>query len=66
MLMCGATGLSQRRACMQAYRFIAVDDLPLAVHIHRWITKLQLNLQRAGETRNMKKNQPTLLTEGCI
>lgn len=29
-------------------------------------SKRQLNLQRAGETGNMKKNQPTLLTEGCI
>ena len=27
---------------------------------------LVMNLQRAGETGNMKKNQPTLLTEGCI
>jgi len=25
-----------------------------------------LNSQRTGETGNMKKNQPTLLTEGCI
>jgi len=25
-----------------------------------------LNLQHAGETENMKKNQPTLLTDGCI
>ncbi|WP_457182244.1 hypothetical protein, partial [Pantoea sp. PA1] len=25
-----------------------------------------VNLQHAGETGNMKKNQPALLTEGCI
>ena len=37
-----------------------------AVHIHRWITRLQLNFQQAGETGNMKKNQPTLLIEGYI
>lgn len=37
-----------------------------AVHIHHWITRLQLHLQRTGETENMKKNQPTLLTEGCV
>jgi hypothetical protein len=36
------------------------------VHIHRGSTRLRLNLQRAGETGNMKKNQPTLQTEGCI
>ncbi|WP_227545697.1 hypothetical protein, partial [Klebsiella pneumoniae] len=30
------------------------------------ITRHQLNSQRTGETGNMKKNQPTLLTEGCI
>ncbi len=37
-----------------------------AVPIHRWITRHQLNSQRTGETGNMKKNQPTLLTDGCI
>ena len=37
-----------------------------AVPIHRWITRHQLNSQRTGETGNMKKNQPTLLTERCI
>lgn len=37
-----------------------------AVSIHRWITRRQLNLQRTGETGNMKKNQPTLLIEGYI
>ncbi|WP_237717584.1 hypothetical protein, partial [Enterobacter sp. Ag1] len=31
-----------------------------------WITRHQLNSQRTGETGNMKKNQPTLLTEGFI
>ncbi|BBW88651.1 hypothetical protein THOKLE017_45120 [Klebsiella pneumoniae] len=37
-----------------------------AVPILRWITRHQLDSQRTGETGNMKKNQPTLLTEGCI
>ena len=36
------------------------------VLIHRWITRHQLNSHRTGETGSMKKNQPTLLTEGCI
>lgn len=34
-----------------------------AVHIHRWIAKLRLNMQRTGKAGNMKKNQPTRLTE---
>lgn len=37
-----------------------------AVPIHRWITRHQLNSKQTGETGNMKKKQPALLTEGCI
>lgn len=37
-----------------------------AVPIHRWITRLQLIFLRTGETENVKKNQPTLLTERYV
>ncbi len=28
-------------------------------HIHRWITRLELNLQQTGKMGDMKKSQPT-------
>lgn len=42
------------------------QNITSGVPIHRRITRHQFNSQGTGETGNMKKNQPTLLTEGCI
>lgn len=61
MLMCGATGLSQCRACRLTGLSLAASRQYSSLDY-----KLQLNLQWAGETENMKTNQKTLLTEGFI